>query len=241
MRLPVASAVLGAALAASTLVAAPPAGAASDINIQPRVIEPRIVIKSGACRQIPVVAHYSSSGAVESLTVEMQVWRGGTNTGSASLHDGESGKNTGTVSGYHRYCPTEGLGTFHVGPSTIDWYDADHNHYTGASNQRRTFVARQASRFKNVTISGSGTARSFRARAQYFDVTTRRWTPLRQGRRVELWRRDSNGTWVYTKSARVGKSGAVKVKVKKRARTDYRVTLAHSSTTWGGSSRSVRK
>ncbi len=240
MKTPVITTLLGLALGASvTLVAAPSAMAASDISIAPRIVQPNVVINSTACRQVPISVGYSSSGTIELIDVAMEVWRGDTNVGTASLY-GDNTSSSGTLDGYYFYCPYEGLGAFRVGPSRINWLDGNFDSQTASDGQNVYFTARQASRFKNAKVVRSGSTRTFSAKAQFFNVNLSRWDSVRRGTKVKL-ERSTGGAWRSVKSARVGKSGAVKVSTKTSKKYTYRLTIGSTSKVWGGSSKSIRK
>lgn len=240
MRTSVVAATLSVGLlgVASAVGIAPASAAPSDsVRVSLRTPAP-VVITSGSCKDVPIVYDFATTGTVQRIAVESEVWKGDQYLSStyAFVYPTEGGTQLeASVSN----CGT--IGTFRVGPTTGEWNNAEYDTLSVSNPGSVYYTARQGSRFKNTKIVRKGKVRTFYAKSQYFDSGLQRWSNVPKGTKLSLERRTSSGSWRFVKTSRAGSKGAVKIAIKTSKKADYRVTIKGTVRTWGTSSKVIRK
>jgi hypothetical protein len=201
-------------------------------------------VNSGSCRNIAISARINAASDYHDIYAEVDVWRGNSYQGTASL-EGEGASHR--LTGSYYYCPYEGLGTFRLGQSEVSWsqYDDDWNYYYDGEftdTTRGTTIVKQASR---VALTGKrqGKVRKFQSVGQYFDTGVSRWLRDPKNVRMTLQRRPASNTaaWRRVKVVRTNKKGVANFRIQAKGTYRYRVVSAGTTRSWLGISRVISR
>lgn len=204
-----------------------------DVWIVPRHVK----VNSGACRDIPFTVRHNG-GYLDRFVAEVEVWKGSKYMDQTYDYVYDS---AGALRGSYFWCPYEGLGTFRLGPTQVEWNDYS---YDDEGSFRDRSIARfqvlQASNFRKVRIAKRGAVRTVHARLVYFDTGSESWEVAPKGTPIRL-QRMAGGRWTYLKTGRVGKGGYISISVKAQRAREYRLIFGKTSRTWGANSLVLRK
>lgn len=243
----VASGLLPLLLVMSALVLAP-SPARADAGNPFDVYSLRSVglhVNSGSCRNVRVYASTNAAPDFQDISAEVDVWRGGTYLGTASLSG--SGR-SGLLAGSYFYCPSlDDVGSFRLGDSEVSWeqYDDDFNYYNSGDfidRSRGRMVVKQATRI-SITGRRTGMTRSFKVGGAYFPAGADHWYRFPAGSAMRLQARPvgSQGAWKFVKAGKTNKLGQATLRVKRSGKYTYRVVSSATSRSWGGVSRALTR
>lgn len=189
----------------------------------------KVRVNSGRCRYLPFTVRHNG-GRLDRFSAEAEVWRGSKYVGETFDYQYDS---RGPLRASYFWCPYEGLGTFRVGPTHVEWDDDG----WGTSGQfrdgsRAHIKVKQHQRCRVDWATKKRGRVNARGTFRFYAVTASRWVNAPRGAKVTLQRQTNRG-WKSLGTSRVGKQGKVHVSgpaIRRKSR--YRMMQFGTPRTW---------
>lgn len=221
-------------LSATVVIGSGPASA-QDFDVRLRASGHKV--SSGACRDIHFTVSHTA-GYLDRFTAAVEVWRGSKYVGDTFDYIYDS---SGPLNASYYWCPYEGVGTYRLGPTRVEWddFDADQGGAFTDDSQVRVRVL-QAARFVDLRLTRRGNVRTMSGRLRYFDTGVSTWRSAPKGIRIRLQRRTRSG-WDVVNAGRTGSKGFVSISARSTKKLDHRLLSPRTARTWNARSRALRK
>jgi len=206
----------------------PPAGQIPDVTSF-RI--PPIVVRTSECQgTYPISATLTNSESVNQVNSAIQ------HASRTVTWVNLAPESSGIAHGMIWYCPRDfGLGTFRVGPSTIN-YEYGGDEQSVEDDTAATFHAKQESKAK-IAVSRSGAVVTAYGRVRYFSVAA---GARRQLHHVRVYLQQySRGAWREVAHESTGAKGTAVFRITAPSDARWRIVYRGSRTTWKSTSRAV--